>query len=123
VARRLPVGPRTVAVLSHTGFMFPVADADLTARTVHEMLQTPIDWYMSLAVATSRHLRVSLRSISVPTTFVAGRWDVLASAADMRTAADRIEGAEYVEFNGSHFISLEKPAEVHELLLDLLDRV
>ena len=123
LARRLPVGPKAVAVLSHSGFMLPVADVDLTAMAVHEMLQTPIDWYMHLAVETSKHVRVSLRDIAVPTSFVAGTWDVLASAEDMRTAAARIEGSEYHEFSASHFIALEHPDEVHELLLDLVDRV
>ncbi|RNL65206.1 alpha/beta hydrolase [Nocardioides marmoriginsengisoli] len=123
VTTRLPIGPRTVGVLSHSGFMLPVADPELTAMTVHGMLQTPVDWYMHLAVETSKHVRVSLRSINVPTSFVAGRWDVLASAADMRTAAERIEDAEYHEFEATHFVAMEHPGEVHELLLDLLDRV
>lgn len=123
LARNLPIGPRAVALVSHSGFMLPVADVELTAETIREMLRTPVDWYMHLAVETSKHVRVSLRDIAVPTTFVAGRWDVLASAADMRTAAERITGAEYVEFNASHFVAMEKPAEVHALLLDLLDRV
>jgi pimeloyl-ACP methyl ester carboxylesterase len=123
IFRRLPVGPKSIAVLSHTGFMLPVADPDLTALTVHEMFQTPVEWYMHLAVQTSKHLRVSLRDIDVPTSFVAGHWDVLASAKDMRTAAERIEGAEYHEFSASHFVALEHPDEVHELLLELLDRV
>ena len=123
LARNLPIGPKAVAALSHSGFMLPVADAHLTAETIREMLRTPIDWYMHLAVETSKHVRVSLRDLEVPTTFVAGRWDVLASAADMRTAAERMSDAEYVELNASHFVAMEKPAEVHELLLDLLDRV
>lgn len=123
VAQRLPVGPKVVALISHSGFMFPVADVELTAATVREMLATPIDWYMHLAVQTSKHLRVSLRSIDVPTTFVAGHWDVLASSEDMRTAAERMADAEYVEFSASHFVAMEKPDEVHVLLLELLDRV
>jgi len=123
VASRLPIGEKAVAVLSHSGFMLPVADVELTAETVREMLRTPVDWYMHLAVETSKHVRVSLRDIAVPATFVAGHWDVLASAEDMRTASERIPGAQYVEFSASHFIAMEKPAEVHELLLDLLDRV
>jgi pimeloyl-ACP methyl ester carboxylesterase len=123
LARNLPVGPRTVAVLSHSGFMLPVADAALTAETVREMLRTPVDWYMHLAVTTSKHVRVSLRAIDVPTTFVAGRWDVLASAEDMRTAAERIAGSTYVRLHASHFVAMEKPDEVHALLLDLLDQV
>ncbi len=41
----------------------------------------------------------------------------------MRTAADRIEGATYVELPGSHFLGLEHPDEVHALLLELLEKV
>jgi pimeloyl-ACP methyl ester carboxylesterase len=123
LARNLPVGPKAVAVLSHSGFMLPVADVESTAETVREMLQTPVDWYMHLAVTTSRHVRVSLRAVNVPTTFVAGRWDVLASAEDMRTASERIAGSTYVRLNASHFVAMEKPDEVHALLLELLSEL
>jgi pimeloyl-ACP methyl ester carboxylesterase len=123
LARRLPVGPLTGHVITHSGFMLPVPDVELARRAVKEFLTTPIDWYMHLAVTTSRHVRVSLRGLRVPTTFVAGRWDILASAEDMRTAAEWIEGATYVRLDASHFVAMERPDEVHELLLDLLDRV
>jgi pimeloyl-ACP methyl ester carboxylesterase len=122
VARRLPVGPVTGAVLTHSGFMLPVPDVEMARRAVKEFLTTPIDWYMHLAVTTSRHVRVSLSGVRVPTTFVAGRWDVLASAEDMRTASERIAGSTYVRLNASHFIAMEKPDEVHALLLDLLEQ-
>ena len=41
----------------------------------------------------------------------------------MRTAADRIPDAAYVVLPATHFSPMEKPDEVHEALLDLLDRV
>jgi pimeloyl-ACP methyl ester carboxylesterase len=123
VARRLPVGPRSIAMLSHTGFMLPIPDHELGARAVREFLSTPVDWYMHLALHSSLHPRISLRNVRVPTTFVAGRYDVLAGAGEMRTASERIPGAAYVELRASHFVPMEKPGEVHELLLDLLDRV
>lgn len=123
VTTRLPVGPTTIFLISHSGFMFPVADPRNAARAIKEFLSTPLDWYMHLGLRTSEHARVSLRSIKVPTMFVAGRWDVLAGARDMATAAARIEGATYVELNGSHFISMEQPERVHELLLELLEQV
>jgi pimeloyl-ACP methyl ester carboxylesterase len=123
LAKRLPVGPVTGAVLTHSGFMLPVPDRTMARRAVKEFLTTPIDWYMHLAVGTSRHLRVSLRGIGVPTTFVAGRWDVLASAEDMRTASERIPGSTYVRLNATHFIAMERPDEVHALLLDLLSEL
>ena len=54
-------------------------DVEMTAETVREMLRTPVEWYMHLAVETSKHVRVSLRDIDVPTTFVAGRFPCLSS--------------------------------------------
>ena len=123
VASRLPVGPVSFALLSHSGFMLPMPGPELARRAIKEFLSTPIDWYMHLALHSSLHKRVSLRSIEVPTSFLAGKLDILASSHDMKTAAERIPGASYDEIWATHFISMEKPAEVHEALLDLLDRV
>jgi pimeloyl-ACP methyl ester carboxylesterase len=124
VSSRLPVGRFTGALLTHSGFMLPVQDGDTThvRRAVKEFLTTPVDWYMHLAHAAAAHPRVSLRSVRVPTAFVAGRYDVLASAHDMRTAAERIPDASYVVLPGSHFVQLEHADEVHDQLLALVER-
>jgi pimeloyl-ACP methyl ester carboxylesterase len=122
VARRIPMGPVSTTVLRHSGFMFPTARPKDVKRAVREFLTTPVDWYGHLAVAAAAHRRVSLSKIDVPTSFVSGRWDVLASHHDLRTAADRIDGATYVELFGTHFITLEKPKAVTRLLRDLVDR-
>ena len=123
VASRLPVGPISFQVISHSGFMLPMPDPELARRAIKEFLTTPIDWYMHLALHSSLHRRVSLRTVAVPTSFLAGKFDILASSHDMKTAAERIPGATYDEIWATHFISMEKPTEVHEALLDLLDRV
>ena len=123
VTTRLPVGRRTVAALSHSGFMLPVADPALAARAVREFLTTPPDWYFHLALKTSEHARVSLSRVKVPVMLVAATYDVLAGARDMRTAADRLEDATYVELRASHFVQMERPDEVHDLLLAFLDEV
>ena len=123
VGAHLPVGPLTLEVLTHSGFMLRVADPELSRRAIREFLTTPTDWYMHLALHSALHERVSLRAIDVPTSFVAGRYDILASHHDMRTAAERIPEASYVVLPASHFLPMEKPDEVHEALLDLLDRV
>lgn len=123
VAQRLSVGQLTYEVLTHSGFMFPMPDPLLARRAIKQFLTTPIDWYMHLALHSSLHLRVSLRNIEVPTSFVAGKYDILASSHDMKTATERITGATYQELRATHFIAMEKPDEVHEALLDLLDRV
>jgi len=123
VGHRLPIGPITYEFLTHSGFMMPTPNPEITRRAVKEFLTTPTDWYMHLALHSSLHLRVSLRSISVPASFVAGKFDILASSYDMKTASERIDGAHYQELRATHFLPMEKPAEVHEALLDLLDRV
>jgi pimeloyl-ACP methyl ester carboxylesterase len=123
ITSRLPVGDLFAHAISHSGFMLPTPEIASVRRAVKEFLTTPVDWYMHLALAAAEHPRVSLRSIRVPTAFVAGRYDILASAQDMRTAADRITGATYVELPGSHFLQLEHPEPVHGQLLDLLGRI
>lgn len=123
IVRRLPVGTRTIAVLNRTGFMFPMPDRELAATAVREFLATPVDWYFHLALNTSRHVRVRLSRIEVPVCFVAASYDLMAGARDMLSAAERVEDATYVELRGSHFIQMEQPEQVHELLLEFLERV
>lgn len=122
IARRIPMGPLSTTVLRHSGFMFPTAKAQDVKRAVREFLTTPVDWYGHLALAAAAHRRVSLSKIDLPTSFVSGRWDILASHHDLRSASDRIDGSTYVELFGTHFITLEKPRAVTRLLHDLVDR-
>jgi len=123
IASRLPMGPIAVGIVSHSGFMLPVADVDNTGRTMREFLSTPLDWYFHMALRIHRHSRVSLSAIDVPAMFVAGKWDVLAGPKDMLTAAERMRDASYVELKASHFLPLEKPDQVHALLLEFLERL
>jgi pimeloyl-ACP methyl ester carboxylesterase len=123
VTQRLRMGRLGVGVLTHSGFMLPTPDTEGTGRAVRDFLTTPVDWYGHVALATAKHRRVPLGTIRVPTSFVAGRWDVLAGARDMASAAARIPGATYVELPATHFVQMERPEEVHALLLDFLATV
>lgn len=120
---RLPIGPRAIELLTHTGFMMRVPDPELAAVAVEEFLTTPVEWYAHLAVGTSRHARVSLSGIAVPVEFVGATFDLLTGARHLASAARRIEGATYVELRGSHFLPMEQPDRVHQLLLDFVGRV
>jgi pimeloyl-ACP methyl ester carboxylesterase len=123
LVRRLPIGRRAAALLRHSGFMLPSADNAVVLRAVDEFRTTPVDWYMHLARAAARHDRVSLSKVRCRADFVAGRFDILASAADMRTASERMADSRYVELRGSHFLQMEHPDAVHALLLELVGDV
>jgi pimeloyl-ACP methyl ester carboxylesterase len=123
LTQALPVGPRGIEVLGRTGFMFPIPDRELAAAALAEFLATPVEWYFHLALRTSQHPRVSLSRITAPACFVAAKYDVMAGTRDMYTAAERLDDATYVELRGSHFIQMEQPDRVHELLLEFLERV
>jgi pimeloyl-ACP methyl ester carboxylesterase len=123
ITARITMGPVATFVLQRSGLMFPGADPAVVRRAVTTYLDTPIEWGMHLARGADQHARVSLSTITVPTTFIAGKHDMLASARDMKRAADLIPHADYVELVGSHFIQMERPDEVHQHLLDLLDRI
>lgn len=123
ITARVTMGPVATFALQRSGLMFPGADPAVVRRAVTTYLDTPIEWGMHLARGADQHARVSLRTITVPTTFIAGKRDMLASARDVRAAAELIPHADFVELVGSHFVQMERPHEVHQLLLDFLERI
>lgn len=123
VTRRVPWTRFSVDLLRMTRVISPAADPALLQTVVQEFFSTHPAWYARMALAASRHPRVSLSSITVPTTFLAGRGDLLAGAAAMRSAAERIPGARYREMRGTHFIPLEQPDVVLAELRGLLARI
>jgi pimeloyl-ACP methyl ester carboxylesterase len=123
LAARITMGPAATFVLQRSGLMFPGADPAVVRQAVLTYLDTPIEWGMHLARKADEHARVSLSRITIPTTFIAGKYDMLASSRDMKAAAANIPGSRYVELPGSHFIQMERPDTVHQELLALLDRV
>ena len=58
----------------------------------------------------------------MPAFFVAGTYDVLSGARDMRRPpAD--DGRHLRRARASHFAQMEQPDVVHQLLIEFLDRV
>ncbi|WP_374999705.1 alpha/beta fold hydrolase [Aeromicrobium sp. CTD01-1L150] len=123
LVRRFPWTPTTTRLLQRTGAIGRDADPAHVQAMVTEFCSTHPAWYARLALGVAEHGRVSLSGIDVPTTFVAGRRDLLTSAASMRSAADRVTGSRFLQLDATHFIPLEHPDVVHEELLALLDRV
>ncbi len=122
ITRRIPWTRTTTRLLQQTGAIDKRADTADVQAMVAEFCSTHPAWYARLALGVSEHARVSLSGIDVPTTFVAGRRDLLTSAAAMRTAADRVAGSRFLQLDATHFIPLEEPEIVRQELLALVDR-
>ncbi len=119
----LPIGERVVGTLSRSGLMLPMADPAMAVAAIREFLTTPLDWYFHMALCAARHRRVPLSRIRVPTTFLAGSWDLLAGPRAMRSAAERLPEGRYVEIRSTHFLPMEQPGAVQDELVELLATV
>ncbi len=66
-------------------------------------------WFRDLAVAVADHDPLDLSPLSCPVSLLAGRYDTLVDAADMRAVAEGLPGARYRQVPGTHFLPLEYP--------------
>ena len=123
ITAAIPATPRTAWLLSHSGFIMPSADQDDLVATLQAFLKHDFGWYFTLALGLADHAPMDLSFVTVPTTLVAGRYDILTAAADMLDASTQIPDALVSLLPGSHFLPLEFPGEIHRLLTELVARV
>lgn len=121
--RRFPWTNATANMLRWSRLINPAADPGELRTLMQEFCTTHPSWYAKLALGVSEQGRVSLSSIDVPVTFLAGRWDMLTGSRDILSAAQRVEGSRFRELASTHFIPIEFPQVVLDELKLLLDRV
>jgi pimeloyl-ACP methyl ester carboxylesterase len=109
-------------LLSAAAAQRPAGDAarvESLVAVLREFAGQDWGWFRHLAVAVADHAPLDLSPLSCPVTFLAGRYDTLVDAADMRSAAEALPGARYREVPATHFLPLEHP----ELVLSELHRL
>ena len=79
-------------------------------------------WYSRLVGAVGDHPPMDLSAIDMPVTYLAGTWDAIASAQQMRVASEQTPHSRYVELAATHFMPLQFPSRVSAELGDLVDR-
>jgi len=121
--KRIPWTNAMARMIQRTRLLNPAADPAHLRDLFQEFCTTHPVWYARLALAVADHDRISLSGIAVPTTFVAGRWDLLTGARDMKAASDRIPHSRYVLADATHFIPVERPQLVLDELKLLLAEV
>lgn len=120
--RHFPWTRTTTDLLRRSRFIDPVAETAEVQAMVRDFFTTHPAWYARLAVGVAEHPRVSLSALDVPTTFLAGRRDILSAARDMRSAAERVARSRYRDLGATHFIPVEHPDVVLEELHALVRR-
>ncbi len=121
-AAHVPVNPRSVWLLTHTGFMLPGADPGVLRGALAEFLQQDWGWYYGLALAATEHAPLDLSLVRCPTTLLVARQDVLTSMRTVLAAAKTIPDTRIVTVSGSHFVPLEHPEQVTLALAELSRR-
>lgn len=119
LARRVPLTRATALAVNHSGFVLPAARPDVLLPALAEFRGHDFRWYFALALAAADHRPMDLGFVRCPTTLVAGRWDVLTYRRDLERAAAQIPHARLVTLDGSHFLPLERPAELARLVREL----
>ena len=79
-------------------------------------------WYSRLTRAVGEHPAMDLSGIDMPVTYMAGRWDAVTSAKQIRAAAENTPQSRYVELAATHFLPLQFPGRVSAELGSLVDR-
>jgi pimeloyl-ACP methyl ester carboxylesterase len=121
-AEKIPLNWMTVKAINHSGLMLPAARAEVVIPALEEFRRHDFRWYFRLAVAAAEHPPMDLEFVECPTIIVAGKWDVITYRRDLERAAARIPHAQLHVLPGSHFLPLEYPDELAELLHELARR-
>ncbi|HVE63716.1 MAG TPA: alpha/beta hydrolase [Mycobacteriales bacterium] len=122
VSRRVEPTPQLVRRLARLGVVDRAVDVETMRATLDGFARHDFRWYFTLALGIARHRAMDLHDFPVPTLFVTGRKDMLASADDVAKAAAAVPGAELEVVAGTHYLPLEQPELVRELLSQLAAR-
>ncbi len=79
-------------------------------------------WYSRLVKASGEHEPIDLHFVRFPVTFIAGAWDSISSAGDVRAVSRHVSGSRYVELAGTHYVPLQFPSVMGSELSLLVDR-
>lgn len=122
LSRRMAPTPRLVRALTRLRVVDRSVDVATMQRVMDHFRHHDFRWYFTLALALADHPPMALDAVRCPVLFVAGRGDQLTADADVALAADRVADAEVVVLDGTHYLPVEVPARMRELLGGLVSR-
>lgn len=121
-SRRIEATPALVRRLARLGVVDRDVDVETMRATLDGFGKHDFRWYFTLALGFSGHQVMDLRGLDCPSMFVTGRKDMLASVSDVTKAAASVPGAELEIVPGTHYLPLEQPELMRQLLSRLVER-
>ncbi len=109
--------PRGVATIG-----LDLVHAEIVLRVLRQFARHDWPWYSRLARAVGDHPLMDLTEIAVPVTYLAGTWDAITSAEDMRAASKNTPNSEYIELPATHYLPLQFPERMATELRRVIDR-
>jgi len=122
VSRRVEPTPALVRRLARLGVVDRDVDVESMRSTLDGFAQHDFRWYFTLALGFAEHRAMDLSDLDCPSLFVTGSKDMLASVNDVTDAAAAIAGADLTIVPGTHYLPLEQPELMRELLSRLARR-
>ncbi|HVF20022.1 MAG TPA: alpha/beta hydrolase [Mycobacteriales bacterium] len=115
-SRRVEPTPALIRRLVRLGVVDDGVDVETMRATLDGFARHDFRWYFTLALGIARHAPMTLDAVACPVVFAAGRSDLLASRADIAQAAAQVPGAELELMPGTHYLPIEQPGAMRDLL-------
>lgn len=119
LANRVGQMPGTSDLLKATGAISSHADTAQVRELVRDFLAMDVTWYGRLAGAMRRHEPMDLSAIRCPVLYISAAGDFITDPAAVEQAAERTPSGSAQRWDGTHFLVVEYPDRVREVLLEL----
>lgn len=119
LANRIGQSPITTELLQSTGAISAKADPAHVRELVRDFFGMDVTWYGKLASAMQKHRPMDLDRIGCPVVYISAEQDFVTDPQAVEEAADRTPSGKVERWDATHFLVLEYPDRVRDVLLDL----
>jgi pimeloyl-ACP methyl ester carboxylesterase len=123
LVNRLGQLPVTAEILKGTGAIGATADLATVREALRDFLAMDVTWYGHLASALQKHEPMDLSAVTCPVIYVSAGQDFVTDPAAVEAAAAQTPAGRVERWDATHFLVLEYPDRVREVLLELAEDV
>lgn len=111
--------PVTAEFLKSTGAIGASAELAHVREALRDFLGMDVTWYGHLASALQKHEPMDLSAVTCPVVYVSASQDFVTDPAAVEAAAEQTPTGRVERWDATHFLVLEYPDRVRNILLEL----